>query len=729
MSGTLIHWQPSAQCRSERRTDAWRAIAVCACLVLAVLLVFSRTLSQGFSNIDDFAFVTNEPHVSGGFSWSGIAWAFSNGPAGEWYPLSMLSHMLDCQLYGLHPAGHHLTNVLLHAATAVTLFLVLWRMTGGLWPSALVAALFAVHPLHVESVAWIAERRDVLSGLLFMLTLGAYVEYIRHPRSLGRYLAVIGLFALGLMAKQIVVTLPPLLLLLDFWPLGRFGQAQSITAQRASLPAPFPWRIIVDKLPLLALAIAGAGVATLTHAKFPDPLTLPERLANAAVSCVAYLGQLFVPARLSIFYSHPEAGRPVGQIAAAVVLLLAITAAAVIGRRSYPYCFVGWFWYVGMLVPVLGLTAVAPHARADRYTYLSQIGLYIALVWGAMRLGASWPARRWVFGIGSALLLAALMACTWRQMGFWQDDKTLWEHALACDPKNVTAHYTLGMALRETDEESEVSQYRQALEIGPNERNIYRRIRAKAHSALAGIAARKGDIAGANAHYEQAIESDSEFVPAHMNWGGLLAEQGKLDEAVVQFRQSVELAPDSAPDAYYNLALALSRQGKNDEAMANLRKAVQVEPNLVFAHIKLAALLAERDDVDEAILHFRRAIEIEPDTALPYQQIAQLLRKKGKTVEAAGYDERGAKARRRYAQASNLRGAELAKQGKIREAIAQFQAAIAAAPDDAQAHNNLADALASQGNIDDAIAHYRRTLEIDPNFAPAKQNLKQLLSP
>jgi tetratricopeptide (TPR) repeat protein len=730
MPGTLPHSLPSAERASQRRANAWRAIAVCGFLVAAVLLVFSRTLSQGFLNYDDDLYIGSEPHVLGGLTWSGLAWAFTSGPAGEWYPLSMLSHMLDCQLYGLHPAGHHLTNLLLHAASAVALFLVLWRMTGGLWPSAMVAALFAVHPLHVESVAWMAERRDVLSGLLFMLTLGAYDAYVRHPRSLGRYLAVVGLFALGLMAKPVLVTLPPLLLLLDFWPLGRFHQTQPEAVERNGRPAPFPWRVVVDKLPLFVLAIATVVVTRWTHAKpLRDPLALPERLANAAVSCVAYLGQLFVPAGLSIFYPHPEAGRPAWQVAAAVVLLLAITAAAVIWRRAYPYCFVGWFWYVGMLVPVLGLTAVGPHARADRYTYLSQIGLYIALVWGAMRLGASWPARRWVFSIGSALLLAALMACTWRQTGFWQDSKTLWEHALACDPKNVTAHYTLGMALRDTDERGAVLQFRQALEIGPNERNIYRRIRAKTHSVLASIAARKGDIAGAIAHYEQALEIDSEFVPAHMNWGCLLAEQGKLDEAVVQFRQSVELAPDSAPDAYYNLALALSRQGKNDEAMANLRKAVQVEPNLVFAHIKLAALLAERDDVDEAILHFRRAIEIEPDTALPYQQIAQLLRKKGKTVEAAGYDERGRKASRRYAQASNLRGAELAKQGKIREAIAQFQAAIAAAPDDAQAHNNLADALALQGNIDDAITHYRRTLEIDPNFAPAKQHLKQLLSP
>ena len=386
--------------------------------------MFSRTLRQGFFELSTIIiFVYDEPHVSGGLSWSGIAWAFTNGPLGEWYPLSMLSHMLDCQLYGLNPAGHHFTNLLLHAASAVALFLVLWRMTGALWPSALVAALFALHPLHVESVAWVAERRDVLSGLFFMLTLGAYGEYVRHPQSLGRYLAVVGVLRLGPHGQADAGDASTAAVAARLLALGRFRRMQSERPLRDARPAPFPWRVVVDKLPLLALAIAAAGMTMLTHGMQSDPLTMPERLANAAVSCVAYLGQLFVPVGLSIFYSHPEAGWPTWQVAAAVALLLAITAAAVIGRRSYPYFFVGWFWYVGMLVPVLGLTYVGMHARADRYTYLSQIGLYIALVWGAMRLGASWPARRWVFGIGSALVLAALMACTWRQTGYWQDDQ------------------------------------------------------------------------------------------------------------------------------------------------------------------------------------------------------------------------------------------------------------------------------------------------------------------
>ncbi|HEY1784937.1 MAG TPA: tetratricopeptide repeat protein, partial [Pirellulales bacterium] len=653
-----------------------------------------------------------------------------------WYPLSVLSHMLDCQLYGLHPAGHHLTNVVLHAASAVMLFLVLWRMTGSLWPSALVAALFALHPMRVEPVAWVSSRRDVLSGVFFVLILGAYGEYVRRPRSVARYLAVVGLFGLGLMAKPMLVTIPPLLLLLDFWPLGRFGQSWPDTtgpSARQKTPAPgagpatFPWRVLLDKLPLCALAIADAVVTMHTHGARSDSLSLLERSANAAVSCVAYLGQLFVPLGLSVFYCHPEEGRPAWQAAGALALLLAITAAAVIGRRSYPYFFVGWFWYVGMLVPVLGLAFVGPQSRADRYTYLSQIGLYIALVWGAMRLAASWPARRWLFGIGSAVILAGLMAASWQQIDHWQNDTALWEHALACDPKNVKAHFMLGVVLEDTDEAGAAAQYRQALEMAPNQQNIYAWFRTQAHNSLGNIADQKGDDAEAIAHYRQALAMDPTFTPAEINLGRILLRQGKLDEALVHFQHSCELSPGDAIAAC-SLAIAQTQQGKTAEAMANYRKALQIDPNSSVAHSNLGALLIERGDIDEAITHFRRLTEIDPAVAFPYYQLAELLRRQGKPTEAAGYDERGRKASRRFAEAQNLQGTKLTQQHKIDEALALFQAAIAVAPDYAQVRCSLAEALASKGDIDGAIAQYRRALEIDPNLPQAKQRLEQFLN-
>ena len=498
---------------------------------------------------------------------------------------------------------------------------------------ALVAALFAVHPLHVESVVWVAERRDVLSGLFFMLTLGAYDEYVRHPQSLGRYLAVVGLLTLGLLAKSMLVTLPPLLLLLDFWPLGRLGR----TSPDLDMPRRAAGAVSLARRFGQAAAFGtghcrGRVSPCAPTSRRTIPLEIARANGNAAVSCVAYLGQLFVPLGLSPFYSFPEAVRPTWQVAAAAALLLAITAAAVIGRRAYPYLFVGWFWYVGMLLPVLELVPVGGHSRADRYTYLPQIGLYIALVWGAMRLTASWPARRWVLGVGSALILAALMACSWRQTGYWQNDKTLWERALACDPKNPTAHRNLGTLLERRDDVAAAAEYQRVLELGQRERNIYNGIRAKAHNGLGDIAARRGDIAGAIAQYKQAIESDSNFAMAYLNLGGVLTNEGKFEEAIVQLRRCIELLPDdNAPVCY--IAVALAKQGKTDEAIECYRQALKGHSNLAIVHMRLALLLSERGDLDEAIAHFRQAIEIDPDAALPYTRLP--------TASQARRNERG----------------------------------------------------------------------------------------
>jgi protein O-mannosyl-transferase len=739
MPQTLIEPKSSAQPDSRQLGDVYRAIAVCVFLVVAIAIVFGQTLWFGFLNYDDAYFVYDEPHVSKGFSLAGIAWTFTNGPLGEWYPLSMLSHMLDCELYGLHPSGHHLTNLLLHAATAIGLFLVLWRMTSGLWPSAVVASLFAIHPLHVESVAWIAERRDVLSGLFFVLILGAYDEYVRHPKSWGRYLTVFGLLALGLMAKSMLVTVPALLLLLDYWPLRRFDptrRSEPVRPQLAAKAKPwggtFPWRLITEKLPLLALCTADAAATMLTHSGRIDPLMLPERLANAAISYVAYLGQLFVPVGLSVYYSHPEAGRPNWQVALAVVILLAITTAAVIWRRSLPYVFVGWFWYVGLLVPVLGIAYVGAHARGDRYTYLSQIGLYIALVWSAMRLGAPWPLRRWVFGVGSAVILVALMACAWRQTGYWQSDESLWRHAVACDAHAPAPLYTLGSALAGKDDEAASEEFRQALEIGPHDRNLYAWARAKAHNALGSIAVRKQKFDEAIDEFRQAIDLDPTSATAHLNLAIQLAEAGNLAEAEVQFRRSIELLPSGAGPAYFNLATCQMKHGLPDAAIVSFRQAVKADDSLVMAHINLGNLLVDRGndlDADEASSHFRRAIKLDPNVALPYYRLAGLLRKRGRDSEAARFEEQGVKASRRYAESQNTRGTELAQQGKLDEAISQFQMAINITPDFVLAYQNLADALAQQGRFDEAIAACQRALQIDPNYQPAKDRLQRLRNP
>ncbi len=409
--------------------------AICGFLLLSVGLVYGQTLGHEFLGYDDDGFVFNNPHVIPGLTLSGLWYALTDGPYGEWCPLTTLSHMLDCQLYGLNPAGHFLTNVLLHAASSVLLFLVLLRMTRDLWPSAWVAAIFAIHPLHVESVAWVAERRDVLSGLFFMLTLGAYTLYTERP-SWVRYLAVAGCLALGLMSKPMLVTVPFLLLLLDYWPLDRFRHAAAASPEAGLGPwfgrLPVGWRLVVEKAPLLALSAAACAITMSTHGSLRqddrvDPLSLGPRIGNALVSYVAYLGQSLFPVDLSPYYPHPGTDLPIAWALGSLVLLVAITAVAAWFWRRQPYLIVGWLWFLGTLVPVIGLVGAFIQSRADRYTYLSQIGLTIALAWGAWTVyqsrqslrPESW--RRWMLAVASPATVLVLGAIAWRQTTYWRN--------------------------------------------------------------------------------------------------------------------------------------------------------------------------------------------------------------------------------------------------------------------------------------------------------------------
>ena len=362
--------------------------------------------------------------------------------------------MLDCQVYSLNAGGYHLTNVLLHAATAILLFLVLWRMTGGFWASALVAALFAVHSLRAESVAWITERKDVLSGLFFVLTLEAYVGYVRRRFSLVRYLVVMVFLALGLMSKPMLVTLPLVLLLLDYWPLGRMALAARedtpLLDNRRQGRCWLCLRLLSEKVPLLLLVVVSCALTIWSQGEALVPiehLPLRWRIGNALISYVVYMGHFFYPVGLVVLYPRLDLDLPLWKIVGAFLLLLAITAVALLGRRRCPYLLVGWLWYLGMLVPVIGLVQVGVGAADDRFTYLPQIGLCLALVWSAADVCRSWPYRRWVCSAASALVLMVLMGCAWRQTSFWRNSETLWTHTLTCTSRNSDANYNLGIAL------------------------------------------------------------------------------------------------------------------------------------------------------------------------------------------------------------------------------------------------------------------------------------------
>jgi protein O-mannosyl-transferase len=613
-------------------------LAVCAGLVLAVIVVFGETASHDFVNFDDDAYVYQNRNVSGGLTAENVQWAMTEYYSANWHPLTWLSHMLDCELYGLKPGGHHVTNVFLHAATAILLFLALRRMTGALWPSALAAAIFAIHPLRVESVAWVAERKDVLSGLFFMLTLWLYARYVERPASWGRYLSVVVAYALGLTAKPMLVTLPFVLLLLDYWPLGRFGRwdrrgekrwiAQSLHppykeptggddgekkwmngrvgggfAQPTGANPPYK-RLILEKIPLFVLA-AALCVVTLTAQRdvmrSVDQQPLTWRVANAAMAYVAYLGKMFYPADLAVLYPLPKGPPSVREASAAFAVLLAISAAVFVVRRKRPFLLVGWLWYLGTLAPVIGLVQVGSQAMADRYTYLPQVGLYIAFAWAAAQAAGAWPHRRWGFVAASALIVAGLMICAWRQTRHWRNSEALWIHTLACTSQNSLAHNNLGVLYRGRGQvEDAIVHFRKALEIKPDY--------VDAHFNLAAVLATRGQIDDAIDHYQKALKIKPDHADAHINLGAALAGGGQVDEAIAHYRSALKIKPDSAR-AHNNLGVSLAGRGDIEEAIVHYSRALEIMPDLMGAHYNLANALAALGKIDEALPHYQKELD------------------------------------------------------------------------------------------------------------------------
>jgi tetratricopeptide (TPR) repeat protein len=655
-------------------------LGVSALLLLAVGLAFGQTVRFGFVNIDDDKYVYNTPQISGGLSAASVVWAFTHCHSENWHPLTWLSLMLDCQLYGLGGGGHHLTNVLLHAATAVLLFLVLRQMTGRLWPSALAAAVFAIHPLRAESVAWVTERKDVLSGLCFMLTLGAYVNYARRA-SRGWYLATLVLFALGLMAKPMLVTLPLLLLLLDYWPLGRFETgADGVAVPQAAR------RLIIEKLPLFALAILSCLATILAQQEAivsENLIPLWARVANALVAYVAYLGQFLWPQGLSLFYPHPGTHLPIWKIVEAGVMLAGISAVVFTHRRR-PYLLVGWLWYLGMLVPAVGLMQVAGQAMADRYTYLPEIGLTIGMIWWAADSSAAWPYRRPVWAAASAAALAVLLGGAWRQTSFWCDSDTLWNRTLACTSDNKVAHNNLAAALAAAGRLDEAAvHYRQSLQINPRD--------ARGLLGLGFVLARLNRADEALACYRKALEIKPGDAIAHYNLASLLAEQGRLAEALPEYEQALAVRPAFAK-AHRDLAVALAAGGRPAEAMEHFRRALELNPSDAESHCRLGDLLAVRGQPAEAMNHYRQALAIQPGDDAAHSHL----------------------------------GAALANGGRLGEAVEQFEEAEKIQPDDARTHAGLAKALAARGRFAEAIRQYRLALKLQPDDLDTQKELAWL---
>jgi tetratricopeptide (TPR) repeat protein len=604
-----------SESRPAGLNDRWTVLTVCIFLAAMTWLVFGQTLRHEFVSFDDNLYVCENPAVTHGLNLKGVGWAFTHIVVANWHPLTMMTHMLDCRLYGLNAGGHHLTNVLLHTASVILLFLVLRRMTGALWRSALVAAVFAIHPLRVESVAWVAERKDVLSGLFFMLTLWAYVRYVgkskaHSPKSKVFYGLVLLFFVLGLMSKPMVVTLPFVLLLLDYWPLNRFTPppVPAVTGKGDSLKNHFlPWRLILEKIPLLALSGAACVATMMIQKDIIAPVPLALRIGNAAVSYVVYLRQMFCPAGLAVLYPYPQNSLPGWKIALAVVLLAAISAGVFLRRQRQPYLLMGWLWYLGMLIPVIGLVQVGGQAHADRYTYLPQIGLYLALIWAVGSLGAGWRHRRVVLGGLSTVILVALIFCARTQTSYWRNSEVLWTHTLACTSDNYIAHYNLGDALVKMGRRDEaIAQYQKTLQITPNY--------AEAHDNLGSVLLQKGRVDEAIAHYQTALRITPENATAHNNLGNALRQKGRVDEAIAQCQVALQINPDYA-DAHDNLGNALFQKRRVAEAITHYQKALQINPDYAEAHNNLAWVLATAPQVslrngDEAVKLAERANQL-----------------------------------------------------------------------------------------------------------------------
>jgi len=566
---------------------------VCLALLLLTVIAVFPIRHNDFINFDDDFYVVNNQHVTGGITRQSVVWAFTAFHMGHWHPLTWLSHMLDCQLFGLNPLGHHLDNVLLHLINVLLLFAVLRELTGAFWRSAFVAAAFALHPLRVESIAWVSDRKDLLSTVFWMLTMLAYLRYVRRPR-VGIYLVMLLFFVLGLLAKAMLVTLPFVLLLLDYWPLGRLGWGQRGWQSPLDAAAGTAWskvsiyRLIWEKLPLIVFVPVSAvvgGLAQSSGGAMMDVSALPmiDRITNAIVYYVRYLGKIFYPDNLAVLYILKNDPFPLGKVLLCLLLLVCITALVVylLGRR--PYLAVGWLWFLGIMLPVIGLAQSGPQSTADRYTYLPSIGIFMIIAWGMEELTRKWRYRRAALGFAGSGVLLAMVVGTNMQMRYWENSTTLFEQAVEVDPDNFLMHNNLGNALLAEKRDDEAIQH--FLTASSFKKNY-----AEPHYNL-GLAFRaRGEVHKAIDHFRQALRIKKDYPEAYNNLGVMLAEQGQLAEAIELFQQALSIRPDYA-DSYINLAMAYRLQGNYSESVKYFRRALELKPDDAEASELLAETL------------------------------------------------------------------------------------------------------------------------------------------
>jgi Flp pilus assembly protein TadD len=587
---------PTAPLRVCPRIPVWLLATL---LALVTVALYWPATGYDFINYDDNLYVTENVHVQNGLSLANIKWAFLNPVADNWHPLTVLSHMLVCQKFGVNPWAHHLVNVLLHALNAVLVFLWLRLATGATWRSLLVAALFAIHPLRIQSVVWVSERKDVLSGFFALLTL---IAYTCHAQKVGRgrrqvagdesaatspvtchpsvfYALALLFFAFGLMSKPMLVTLPFVLLLVDYWPLNRMRNAECGMRNFKML--------LLEKIPFLALAVLDCFITFVVQKRggslgVGGILPFDQRCANALVSYCRQMGKLFWPSDLAILYPLPGHW-PLLTVLMAGGLLLGITVFFILKRRHHPFLLVGWLWFCGMLVPVVGIVQTGMQAMADRHTYLPSVGVFILVVWGAAEMTRPWRYRVLALSVVGSAAIISCIAVTQKQIGYWQDSETVFRHALAVTENNYIAHGNLGEALATKGQiDGAIRQFQEAIQIEPD----YPDAQNNLGIALGGT----GRLDEAIDHFQEAIRYRPNYVEAHHNLGVALGMKGRLDEAIIQYQIVVGFKPDDA-EAYNHLGIALASQGRLDEAIQQFRMAIHLRPDDADAQKNLARAL------------------------------------------------------------------------------------------------------------------------------------------
>jgi protein O-mannosyl-transferase len=642
-------------------------LIICIALAAVVVGIYWPVYNYEFINLDDSFFIVDNPLVKQGISWDGLKWAFTTIHYTYWQPLTWLSYMLDCTLLGSNAGAMHLVNVLFHIVNTILLFVIFVRMTKGVWQSAFIAGLFALHPMHVESVAWVAERRDVLSTLFWLLTMLAYVRYIEQP-SVRRYIATVTVFILGLLSKPMTVTLPFVLLLLDYWPLGRFGDAKC----RVS-------RLLLEKVPFVILSAMASAVTFLTAHKVGAIASLGnvlfnERLENSIVSYCIYIHKMIWPAQLAVLYPFPAGTIPIMKVIICGAAVILITVLFIFYGRRHKYLIVGWLWYLGTLVPVIGIVQVGPQAWADRYTYVPLIGLFLIIAFGLADLLKNIAAKKYILAPAAILILASCAAAASIQLRYWKDSIALFERTLSVTKDNAIICYNYASVLNVRGQKEKARQYiAEAARLRPDIQEI--------HENYGRILEALGKTDEALAEYKIALQINSRSDAARYNFGWALLQKGYFDEAIGQFR------------IYLGENADLPRNGVTEQTTVRFKQTLVLKPDTVEILSHMGLCFAQKQDPDMAIKYYRQALMLDPNHVSAHRRL----------------------------------GLTLYSMGKTDEAIEQCRIVVAAEPNDAKTYNNIGIMLQSEGKIAEAIDCFKKALEIDPKYQKARNALNAAL--